>query len=234
MRINELDIDQSWVDRLGIPQPSEKLVFTGCDYYQRGGDEDLAFMYSSATLTLISCHNDFREHFVRAGAGSLDEYVRAHPNEPLELYIDDLDFYPHEPVFYEPQGLRVSELEIGKDRKLVERFIASCPGEDIYKADFNLDSDFFYVASVGNQLAGALASYCGLEPFESLSIVVHPDYRQMKVGKALLSHLIRATEQRGRLTRYRTNVENYPSIRLCESLGFRMHSKIQVLARLDK
>ncbi|WP_198532060.1 GNAT family N-acetyltransferase [Salinivibrio sp. IB282] len=73
---------------------------------------------------------------------------------------------------------------------------------------------------------------CGVEPFESLSILVTPKCRQRGVGKALISRWVKEVEKRGRVARYRANRENIASRRLCESLGFVAHSHIQILAKL--
>ncbi|TOK99609.1 GNAT family N-acetyltransferase, partial [Vibrio parahaemolyticus] len=105
--------------------------------------------------------------------------------------------------------------------------------EDIEKADFELDSHFFYGILEEGKLVAALASYCykGKEPFESLSLLVSPKAREKGYGKRLLSHLVAEAKTRDRKVRYRVNIENTPSIKLCESLGFEAYNRLRVFTQ---
>ncbi len=121
-------------------------------------------------------------------------------------------------------------LSIESDLELLESFVSQMSEEDILKADFDLDSHFFYGIFDKNELVAVLASYCykGKEPFESLSILVSPEARGKGYGKRLLSHLINEVKLRQRTIRYRVNIENTPSIKLCQSFGFEAYSRQRV------
>ncbi len=197
-----------------------------------GGPEDLAFMYSSDALTLVSCDPELQKEFEVLKVTSLHEYVRARPDLDLEVYIDDADYYFAGSQVPSNRSLDVIELTREANEAQLLAFLNACDPADIDIADFELDSDFFYACLVEGEVAGVLASYCGVEPFESLSIIVRPEFRGREVGKALLARLLMEVRKRNRLVRYRTNVGNHSSIRLCESLEFTRHSRIQLLASI--
>ncbi|WP_461534875.1 GNAT family N-acetyltransferase [Spongorhabdus nitratireducens] len=236
MKFDSTFIDQSWLQRLGIPAFPEtgSYIINPCDYWKRGGEEDLAFLYSSESLTLVSCHPDLRHELGQLQPESLETYRKYRADaDRLEVYIDDLDYYlfDHQPD-YTPE-VEVIELTANRDRNRIEKFIACCDPRDLTTADFDEDSDYFYAAIINGQVAGILAAYCGVEPFESLSIIVLPEFRGTGAAKSLLARLVDEAGHRNRIVRYRTNQENKASIRLCESLGFRQHSRLQIMASLD-
>ncbi|MCS0014093.1 GNAT family N-acetyltransferase [Vibrio parahaemolyticus] len=120
-------------------------------------------------------------------------------------------------------------MNIESDNELLDAFLLSNSAEDIEKADFELDSHFFYGILEEGKLVAALASYCyeGKEPFESLSLQA----REKGYGKCLLSHLVAEAKTRDRKVRYRVNIENTPSIKLCESLGFEAYNRLRVFTQ---
>ncbi|CAM3830191.1 GNAT family N-acetyltransferase [Parendozoicomonas haliclonae] len=227
-------IDQSWLERLQQNNEQQGYVLTECDYWQRGGEEDLAFLYSSESLTLISCSPEIRDLVAHHKPETLEQIISLTGREDLEVYIDDLDYYLTQapvPIVARPD-VEVRELTLDMHRKELQAFVECCSEDELLKADMGLDCDYFYAAYCEGQMAGLLASYCGVEPFEALSVLVKPEFRGRAVGQQLLQTLIQATTARGRIIRYRTNAENGASIRLCESMGFTQHSRIQLLARL--
>ncbi|MGI9281732.1 MAG: GNAT family N-acetyltransferase [Endozoicomonas sp.] len=232
MKVDHKTVDQSWLNRLSASDKKGDYIITGCDYWKRGGEEDLAFLYHSKSLTLISCSPEIADPVKFEKPETLFYFLDKDNQHQYEVYIDDVDYYLFDgKAEYQPV-LDVVELFLEKDRAKIEVFIGSCDEEDLIKSDFDMDSDFFYAVFVDNEVAGMLASYCSVEPFESLSIIVSPKHRGLGVGKSLLSRLIDETEERSRTIRYRTNRENKSSIHLCESMGFIAHSSIQILAKL--
>ncbi|HCG8413693.1 hypothetical protein CGJ95_23075 [Vibrio parahaemolyticus] len=225
-------IDKSWLSRLGVSHFDENCIFSGCERWKRGGEEDLAFLYASENLTLISCSDEVREHLEKTKLQSLHEYVKNVDPQGLEVYIDDIDYYLFGSMRDFKSVVQIHELELDANRELLEQFIAEFDDADVLKADFSLDSDYFYMAYLHGEPVGIIASYCGVEPFESLSILVKPHCRQGGVGKALTSKWVNEVSARGRVARYRTNRDNVASRHLCESLGFVAHSNIQILAKL--
>ncbi|WP_062270282.1 GNAT family N-acetyltransferase [Endozoicomonas arenosclerae] len=232
MKLDHKIIDQSWLNRLSVSDKKSDYIITGCDYWKRGGEEDLAFMYHSDHLTLVSCSPEMAETISSEKPRTLSGFANEENGSQYEVYIDDVDYYLFENKNDCESLLEVVELSLEKDRSYIESFIDACAEEDLIKSDFDIDSDYFYAVVKDNEVAGMLASYCGVEPFESLSIVVNPRHRGLGVGKSLLYRLIDEAEKRNRVVRYRTNRENKSSIKLCESMGFTQHSSIQVLAKL--
>ncbi|MBE3794200.1 GNAT family N-acetyltransferase [Vibrio parahaemolyticus] len=210
-------IDKSWLSRLGVSHFDENYIFSGCERWKRGGEEDLAFLYASENLTLISCSDEVRERLEKTKLQSLHEYVKSVDPQGLEVYIDDIDYYLFGSMRDFKSVVQIHELELDAN---------------VFKADFSLDSDYFYMAYLHGEPVGILASYCGVEPFESLSILVKSHCRQGGVGKALTSKWVNEVSARDRVARYRTNRDNVASRHLCESLGFVAHSYIQILAKL--
>ena len=230
MKLEDINIDASWLARLGLEPVAAQRVFSRCDYWRRGGDEDIAFLYRSDTLTLISCGRETEIEFEQLQLESLHDYVNARQDLALEVYIDDVDYYLADPEPLAEPNLEVSEITLASQQAELLQFINSSSEAEVEKADFSLDSDYFYTVYENGEMAGVVASYCGVEPFESLSILVKQQFRGSGIGKALLTHLVKQVAQRNRIVRYRTNVENIDSIRLAESIGFRPHSRIQLLA----
>lgn len=225
-------VDRSWLQRLGVEQANEKYIFTGCERWKLGGEEDLAFLYSSSELTLVSCSDEIKPQLDELRLISLHDYVEIIGHDVLEVYIDDVDYYLPNQANRLDSSIPIDEVTIETHGKVLKQFLTKFNESDIEKADFDLDSDRFYIAYSNNAVSGVIASYCGVEPYESLSVLVDPAFRGQGVGKALVSFWAKEVESRNRVARYRTNAENTPSIKLCESVGFKSHSRIQVLAKL--
>ncbi|EPY1013225.1 N-acetyltransferase family protein [Vibrio vulnificus] len=225
-------IDKSWLNRLNVEPNNEKYIFSGCERWKLGGEEDLAFMYSSQAITLVSCSEEIRPQLEKLKFTSLHEYVDLVGDDVLEVYIDDIDYYLPERISVTATLPQIQEVTLDKHRDTLLQFVSAFDEADVKKADFELDSEKFYLAFVGNEVAGAVASYCGVEPYESLSVLVKPKFRGQNIGKSLVSFWAQEVQSRNRVARYRTNAENTASIKLCESIGFKAHSHIQVLAKL--
>lgn len=225
-------IDKSWLNRLKIEQSNEQYIFSGCDRWKLGGEEDLAFMYSSGAITVVSCSDEVRQQLEQLRPKSLHDYVDLVGDDVLEVYIDDIDYYLPEKTSLAATLIQIQEVTLDKYRDTLLQFLSTFSEADVEKADFELDSENFYLAFIDNEVAGAIASYCGVEPYESLSVLVKPKFRGQGIGKSLVSFWANEVQSRNRVARYRTNAENMASIKLCESIGFKAHSRIQVLAKL--
>ncbi len=233
MKITPSIIDAAWRQRMGIEQMNGDYLFADnlfcCD-----DEDDLAFIYHSPQQTLVSCRDSVRETILERKLTSLQSFLDQAPKDKYEIYFDDVDYYLFNDRVSVDHSLVIRELSLASNTAEIQAFIDSCEPKDIVKADFDIDSDYFYAVMVDEQIAGMLASYCGQEPFESLSIVVKPEFRKLRIGQALLAHLVDEAKARNRVVRYRTNRDNSASIRLCESLGFQPYSYIQKLATLSK
>ncbi|MFV8453106.1 GNAT family N-acetyltransferase [Vibrio campbellii] len=225
-------IDKSWLNRLKVEQSNGQYIFSDCERWKSGGEEDLAFMYSSSAITVVSCSDEVRQQLEQLRLKSLHDYVALVGDDVLEVYIDDIDYYLPETANLAGSLEQIQEVTLDKYRDTLLQFLSTFSEVDVEKADFELDSEKFYLAFVGKEVAGAIASYCGVEPYESLSVLVKPKFRGQGIGKALVSFWANEVKSRNRVARYRTNAENTASIKLCESIGFKAHSRIQVLAQL--
>lgn len=233
-------IDQSWLQRFDMTFPSEPFVLAPVSAWRNKDEEDIAFIYQSSTLTLLCVEAAFQDEIETAVRAQEPSLLCLSALVDAELAINDRDYYLTESqrfsicLYPDREKYQVVEWELSNSehRANIEAFISNASEDDIHKADFDIDSEYFYAVIINGETAGMLASYCGFEPFEALSILVQPKYRGLGVGKILLSSLIMATEKRQRVIRYRTNADNIASIKLCESLGFTCHSCIQIISRV--
>ncbi|GGY56418.1 amino acid acetyltransferase [Bacterioplanes sanyensis] len=189
MTITPEVIDACWRQRMGIEQKSGGYLLADnlfcCD-----DEHDLAFIYHSPQQTLVSCRDSVRATILEQKLTSLQGLLDQAPKDKYEIYIDDVDYYLFNDRASVDHSLVIRELNLAENTAEIQAFIDSCEHKDIVKADFDIDSDCFYAVMMDEQIAGMLASYCGQEPFESLSIVVKPEYRQLRIGQALLAHLV--------------------------------------------
>ena len=233
-------IDQSWLQRFEIKYPVEPFVLAPVSAWRHKDEEDIAFIYQSPTLTLLCVEPAFQDEIQDAIKVQEQSLLSLPVLAKAELAINDCDYYLPESQRFsiglqpEREKYQVVEWALSnpEHRSKIEAFILSASEDDIHKADFDIESEYFYAVIINGETAGMLASYCGFEPFEALSILVLPKYRGRGVGKVLLASLIMATEKRQRVIRYRTNADNMASIKLCESLGFTCHSSIQIISRV--
>lgn len=220
------EIDCSWQKQFSVSCNLYNGYSYDPHYWQKFSDLCAVFLYQSDAVTFISCPPKLWERIKHFQPSELERKLN---NKQIFCEYDDVDYY----LFNDDNVNKddgIIPLSIESDLELLESFVSRMSEEDILKADFDLDSHFFYGIFDKNELVAVLASYCykGKEPFESLSILVSPEARGKGYGKRLLSHLINEVKSRQRKIRYRVNSKNTPSIRLCQSLGFEAYSRQRV------
>ncbi|MEF1250282.1 GNAT family N-acetyltransferase [Vibrio owensii] len=223
------EIDCSWQKLFNVNGNLYNGYSYDPHYWQKFSDLCAVFLYQSDACTYISCPPSLWERIKHFQTNELERKLN---NKQLFCEYDDVDYY----LFNDDNVNKddgVISLSIESDRELLESFLSRESEEDILKADFDLDSHFFYGIFDNKELVAVLASYCyqGKEPFESLSILVSPNSRGKGYGKRLLGHLINEVKTRQRTIRYRVNIENTISIKLCQSLGFEAYSRQRVFTQ---
>ncbi len=234
MKLSTSTIDQSWLSRLDIQDADSDFIVSGCEYWKRADEIKGAFFYTSNYLTLVSCSDDIKKVIAQNNCTSVDELMQCREMQDVEIDTDDVDYYLFEPSALMTPASQIIELTLEHNRSEIAGFIKDCSEKDVLVSDFDIDSDHFYAAVSGQEIMGMTASYCGQEPFESLSIMVKEAFRGKGVGKALLENLVVKMKERNRFVRYRTNAENSASIKLCKSVGFSAYSKCQTISRKDE
>ena len=220
------EIDCSWQRLFNVSGNLYNGYSYDPHYWQKFSELCAVFLYQSGSVTYISCPESLWETIKHVHPNELERKLN---DQQLFCEFDDVDYY----LFNDNSNNKddgIIPLSIESDLELLESFVSRMSEEDILKADFDLDSHFFYGIFDKNELVAVLASYCykGKEPFESLSILVSPEARGKGYGKRLLSHLINEVKSRQRKIRYRVNIENTPSIKLCQSFGFEAYSRQRV------
>ncbi|MGI6492254.1 MAG: ribosomal protein S18-alanine N-acetyltransferase [Pelotomaculum sp.] len=83
------------------------------------------------------------------------------------------------------------------------------------------DLAFYIVALQGEKVVGYCGMWLILDEAHITNVAVHPDYRRLKVGKALLLQMIDLAVQGGaKSMTLEVRPSNTPAIRLYEQLGF--------------
>jgi GNAT superfamily N-acetyltransferase len=193
------EIDCSWQKLFNVSGNLYNGYSYDPHYWKKFSDLCAVFLYQSDSVTFISCPERLWETIKHVQPNELERKLN---DQQLFCEFDDVDYY----LFNDNNNNKddaIISLSIESDLALLESFVSRISEEDILKADFDLDSHFFYGIFDKNELVAVLASYCykGKEPFESLSILVSPDARGKGYGKRLLSHLIKEVKSRQRKIR---------------------------------
>lgn len=86
------------------------------------------------------------------------------------------------------------------------------------------DMALYIVAEIEGQIVGYAGLWLILDEGHITNVAVHPDFRRRAVGKALLSVLIRASEEDGAMRHtLEVRASNEAAIRLYEGFGFRKY-----------
>ncbi|WP_186174659.1 GNAT family N-acetyltransferase [Vibrio jasicida] len=223
------EIDCSWQKQFTAIDKMYNGYSYDPEYWEKFSDQAAVVLYQSDATTFISCPEELWNKIRHFQPSEIERKLN---NKQFFCDYDDVDYY----LFNDDNVNNDDEiipLTIESDLSLLEFFLSQNSSEDIEKADFELDSHFFYGIFDNEKLVAVLASYCypGKEPFESLSILVSPYARGKGYGKRLLAHLVREVKARQRKVRYRVNIENTPSIKLCQSLGFEAYSRQRVFTQ---
>ena len=83
------------------------------------------------------------------------------------------------------------------------------------------DATRYFLAEADGRIVGYAGAWLIVDEVQITNIAVHSDYRRLGIGKALLSHLLNATQKEG-ATFYSLEVRrsNRPAQALYESQGF--------------
>ncbi|HHC6641598.1 TPA: N-acetyltransferase family protein [Vibrio parahaemolyticus] len=223
------EIDCSWRNQFELSQKPYNGYYYDSQFWKRFSEHTAVYLFQSDAFTLLSCPENLWHKIKHFQPSELERKLN---NLQLFCEYDDVDYHLLNDNTFNKDA-DVFTLNIESDNELLDAFLLSNSAEDIEKADFELDSHFFYGILEEGKLVAALASYCyeGKEPFESLSLLVSPKVREKGYGKRLLSHLVAEVKTRDRKVRYRVNIENTPSIKLCESLGFEAYNRLRVFTQ---
>jgi GNAT superfamily N-acetyltransferase len=154
-----------------------------------------------------------------------------------EARVDVEDIYPH--FYLDPTGFTpVPEREEVRFRRLaqseysrLDAFFGACSEQDLENADIWLDEPdpVVFCGFLGDQMVAYgshryLAAYGSDRRFgdviADVGVLVHPEFRGMGLGKAVISALSQWCIDHDKIPQYQTNQGHVRSRRIPESLGY--------------
>lgn len=127
------------------------------------------------------------------------------------LYADDFS-----PCQLDDFLLRKLSLD---DTPALDLMKSACSEDDIDEGEVNTDDELVFGIFDGDKLV-ACASMYDWHGFADIGVLVHPDYRGRKLGKAAVSTVCDQLLTSERLISYRYDILNTHSKRIAHSLGF--------------
>ena len=138
----------------------------------------------------------------------------------LDHFLDPKDFKP----VPTPDGFTPRYLDAASEAEnaLLLNFYDQCSAEDLDQADLHADKPdpVIFTLFDGEQMA-AYASHRYLKnTFGDIGVLVHKDYRQRGLGKAVVAELCQYCFDRDFIPKYRAVDFNTGSLRIAKALGF--------------
>jgi GNAT superfamily N-acetyltransferase len=131
------------------------------------------------------------------------------------LYPQDL------PKFAVEAQFNVRQLH-PEDAQCMAELHQACPPADVDEGFVEVDHLVAYGCFAGSQLAAAASGYIRTG-FLDLGVLVHPDFRRLGLGKAVVGAVCRWSIDQGLIAQYRCNPLNTASQRLALGLNFKQY-----------
>ena len=149
-----------------------------------------------------------------------DNYTVNVKSTLLDHFIDPKDFKaaPY------PQGFTPRYLDAEKDNKTLLGFYDQCSAEDLDEADIYIDEPDPVIFGLfdGAQMAAYSSHRYWENTLADIGVLVHKDYRQRGLGKAVVSELCQYCFDHDIVPMYRAFDYNTGSLRIPHALGFKL------------
>jgi len=145
----------------------------------------------------------------------------------LDCYLYSEDFEP----FAVPDDFSARQLFPENDKFLLLDFYGQCTAEDLDEADIFVgkpDPVIFGLFDGDKMIAYASHRYWD-NVIADMGVLVHPNYRRLGLGKAVVSELCRWSIENDIVPMYRVFQEHVHSCRIQEALGFTEMVRIETL-----
>lgn len=142
------------------------------------------------------------------------------------FYLYAGDFKP-----YHSNNFKVRQLTQA-DATALEQLKSACSKKDVDEGFVNVADELAFGAFDGEKMV-ACASMFDWRGFADPGVLVHPDYRQRGLGKAVVSPICEWVLDKGRVMTYRCVTTNHGSSALAESLGFTHYFNIDYFKVID-
>jgi ribosomal protein S18 acetylase RimI-like enzyme len=128
-------------------------------------------------------------------------------------FIDEKDQW--NPQHYE--GLTIRNLN-DEDNKIVETLKKKCKNSELELGQVNLNDVLPIGGFIGNKLVG-IASILDINGIYDIGVIVHPEYRNLGIGRSLVTHLIAYSLINNKIVRYLTTTKNGSSMGIAKALN---------------
>jgi len=115
------------------------------------------------------------------------------------------------------EGLTIRDLN-NEDKKIVDALKKKCKSNEVEMGQVNLYDILPIGGFIGNKLVG-IASILDIGGIYDIGVIVHPQHRNLGIGRSLVTHLIGYSLINNKVIRYLTTTKNGSGIGLAKSLN---------------
>ena len=153
----------------------------------------------------------------------------------LKMKVDEdlwlFYLYPPDFKYFDDIPYKIRQLS-EPDKSALDALRSACTPADVDLGEVNVTDELAYGAFDGDKMV-ACASMYNWRGFADLGILVHPDYRQRGLGKAVVSSICRWMLDTEHVMIYRCISTNIGSARIAKSLGFTHYFHIEDFKVVD-
>ena len=145
----------------------------------------------------------------------------------MDHFLNPDDFNP-KPI---PEPFTLRQLDGGKDAELLTAYYATCTEAELDEADIDFDEPDPIIFGLfdGDQMAAYASHRYWDDILADIGVLIHPQYRSRGLGKAVVSVITDWCFQNNIVPMYRAFSDHRQSIRIAQSLGYKLFVSIDTL-----
>ncbi|MDD3348468.1 MAG: GNAT family N-acetyltransferase [Bacilli bacterium] len=140
-------------------------------------------------------------------------------NSEIDVMNDERYYFLDEETKWKPQhteGLTIRNLK-EEDKKIVETLKKKCKSNEVEMGQVNLYDICPIGGFIGNKLVG-IASILNIDEIYDIGVIVHPQHRNLGIGRSLVTHVIAYSIIHNKVVRYLTTTKNGSSMGIAKAL----------------
>lgn len=145
-------------------------------------------------------------------------------NKTIYLFLNPDDY--KELVF--ESNYTISKIDKEYEEEF-EKFKSECSKKDLREGVVSLEDAIVFGCFDRNKLVGVTSYWFWGENIADIGVIIHPDYREQSIGKALVSKLCNWGINNKKINLYRHDEMNNKSHQLALSLNFKQYSYMEAM-----